>query len=327
MQLSISLFMASALAIASSFVQADVITSNDYYPLTTIESQQDFCIFLPPQPGLEVAINENNGIPFCSNTSLVKNATQFPEGFITTAHYLKQSNYVQITGFFDRTKYDLGETDGGGQYDNHDNGKPVSAQCLGYNYFVNLIEPDIQRFCIRCCQEKEDCNTGRSGYGCLRVVDGDYTNDNNYIDNSTFSSSISNTHENSVYHELEFLTSHRNADTNDQQQTEDDESSSDPNTDIASEIESLRSSTDSVDELKSQWESFTTQLTSDYPSASEQISELNTLASSLTTAEQWDAFFKLVSNKIIQLPTSAADSEASTTHTDTKEDLEWLFNH
>lgn len=78
--------------------------------------------------------------------------------FITTAHYLKTSTYVQITGFFDRTKYDLQETDGGGQYDNHAKGKPVGAQCKGYNYFVNMIEPDLQRFCIRCCQDKVRVN-------------------------------------------------------------------------------------------------------------------------------------------------------------------------
>jgi hypothetical protein len=75
-------------------------------------------------------------------------------GFITTAHYLKTSSYVQITGFFDRSKYNLGSNDGGGQYDNHAHGKPVGAQCKGYNYFVNLVEPDIDRFCIRCCQDK-----------------------------------------------------------------------------------------------------------------------------------------------------------------------------
>lgn len=78
----------------------------------------------------------------------------FITGFITTAHYLKSSTYVQVTGFFDRTKYKLGANDGGGQYDNHGKGKPVAAMCKGYNFFVSLIEPDIERFCIRCCQDK-----------------------------------------------------------------------------------------------------------------------------------------------------------------------------
>lgn len=67
---------------------------------------------------------------------------------------MRTSNYVQITGFFDREKYQLGATDGGGQYDNHAHGKPVGAECKNYKYFVSLIEPDIDRFCIRCCQEE-----------------------------------------------------------------------------------------------------------------------------------------------------------------------------
>jgi hypothetical protein len=148
-----NIIVASLFAVASSFT-ANAAPVNSSTPLTTIQSESDFCIFLPPQPGLVVAVNENNGIPFCTNTDLVPNATELPEGFITTAHYLRNSTYVQITGFFDRTKYDLGETDGGGQYDNHAHGKPVGAQCQGYNYFVNMIEPDIERFCIRCCQNQ-----------------------------------------------------------------------------------------------------------------------------------------------------------------------------
>ncbi|KAG0737318.1 hypothetical protein G6F57_011805 [Rhizopus arrhizus] len=195
--------ISSILLATRSFVNA--ASTNDSYPLTTINSQKDFCIFLPPQPGLVVAVNENNGIPFCFNQDAVPNATVFPTDFITTAHYLKTSTYVQITGFFNRTKYDLQETDGGGQYDNHAKGKPVGAQCKGYNYFVNMIEPDLQRFCIRCCQDKDDCNTGRSGYGCLRIVTGDYTDDNNMIGNSTTSSGHSNNHINSVLAELDEL--------------------------------------------------------------------------------------------------------------------------
>ncbi|OAD66547.1 hypothetical protein PHYBLDRAFT_22465, partial [Phycomyces blakesleeanus NRRL 1555(-)] len=95
-------------------------------------------------------------------------------GFITTAHYTSNDTYVQVTGFFDRTKYDLLETDGGGQYDAHGNHKPVGAMCKGYPHFVNLVEPSDNRFCIRCCENEDDCNTGRSEYGCLRVVPGDY---------------------------------------------------------------------------------------------------------------------------------------------------------
>lgn len=47
--------------------------------------------------------------------------------------------------------------------------------CNGYKYFVNLIEPDANVFCIRCCESQSDCNLGISTYGCERVVPGDYS--------------------------------------------------------------------------------------------------------------------------------------------------------
>ena len=79
----------------------------------------------------------------------------YDAGFITVAHYAKKENsYEQVTGFFNRDAYNLLATDGGGQYDNHASGKPTGATCKGYNYFVSMIEPDIERFCIRCCQSK-----------------------------------------------------------------------------------------------------------------------------------------------------------------------------
>ncbi|KAI9493933.1 hypothetical protein BDB00DRAFT_905710 [Zychaea mexicana] len=157
-----------------------------------IHSGDDFCLFLPPQPGLEVASHENDGAPFCSISNDVPGASQFPQGgrafeahylfhtdFITTAHYERSEAYEQVTGFFDRTKYNLQESDGGGQYDSHASHKPTGATCAGYPYFVSMIEPSENRFCIRCCQNTEDCPTGRSEYGCLRIIPGDYSQGSN----------------------------------------------------------------------------------------------------------------------------------------------------
>ncbi|KAG2183868.1 hypothetical protein INT44_008879, partial [Umbelopsis vinacea] len=176
-----------SLAVLASFALANAIpvpqddgttTSSGSSPSNAIKlvSESDFCLFLPPQPGLEVATNEDNGIPFCSNGPTdVSGAKPFPDGFITVAHYQQNGTYQQVTGYMNPSTYQLNSTDQGGQYDNHGNGKPVGASCQGYNYFVSIIEPADNRFCIRCCQDVEDCNTGRSGYGCLRVVPGDYT--------------------------------------------------------------------------------------------------------------------------------------------------------
>lgn len=98
---------------------------------------------------------------------------------------------------------------------------------------------------------------------------------------------------------------------------------------ILAEVEKLKEANyGTVEEVQTQWTTFTTTLVSEYPDVSEQITQLNSIVSDLTTLEHWDAFFDLVQEKIIQLQaTASADSATSTTHTDSKEDLEWLFAH
>ncbi|KAI8330580.1 hypothetical protein BC941DRAFT_496651 [Chlamydoabsidia padenii] len=137
----------------------------------TLSSDTAFCSFLPPHPGDDVGGTEENGIPFCSSSDLSSTGKVFPSGFIKTAHYVKQTNYVQVTGKMDRTKYQLSSSDGGGQYDNKD---ISGVTCNGYKYWVNMLEPDVNRYCIRCCKSQSDCNLGLSTYGCPRIVPGNY---------------------------------------------------------------------------------------------------------------------------------------------------------
>lgn len=135
-----------------------------------LKSDTAFCSFMPPHPGDNVADTENDGIPFCTNATL--GGQVFPRGFIKTAHFLNTSDYAQVTGTIDRTAYELNPNDGGGQYDNMD---IKNVTCNGYKYFVNLIEPDANVFCIRCCEKQSDCNLGISTYGCEKIVPGDYS--------------------------------------------------------------------------------------------------------------------------------------------------------
>ncbi|CEP17590.1 hypothetical protein [Parasitella parasitica] len=134
-----------------------------------VKSDTAFCSFMPPYPGDSVGATESNGIPFCTNATL--GGQVFPDGFIKTAHYLKRSDYAQVTGTIDRSAYKLSSSDGGGQYDNLDVKKTT---CNGFQYFVNLIEPDANVFCIRCCQRPSDCNLGISTYGCEKIIPGNY---------------------------------------------------------------------------------------------------------------------------------------------------------
>ncbi|KAF9351054.1 hypothetical protein BGX26_010844 [Mortierella sp. AD094] len=141
-----------------------------------ILSQTDFCIFLPPKFGGDIAANEDRAVAFCTKPNLpgATNAQVLPAGFIKTAHFVTntQKGYVQITGRIDRSKYGLSANDGGGQYDMR---APVGALCNGYKSFVQLTEPDAQIYCIRCCQNKADCPVNKSTYGCEKVLGGDYS--------------------------------------------------------------------------------------------------------------------------------------------------------
>ncbi|KAI8595381.1 hypothetical protein EDD21DRAFT_286527, partial [Dissophora ornata] len=139
-------------------------------------SQADFCLFLPPTYGGDIAANEDRAVAFCTvpNIPGAINAKVLPSGFIKSAHFVSNTakGYVQVTGRMDRSKYGLSANDGGGQYDMR---APVGATCSGYNAFVQLTEPDAQIYCIRCCMNKADCPVNRSTYGCVSVLGGDYS--------------------------------------------------------------------------------------------------------------------------------------------------------
>lgn len=95
MYLSNNLIVASLFVIASSFVNAAVTS-----PLTAVNSQQDFCLFLPPQPGLVVAVTENDGIPFCTKKDAVPKASEFPQGNNNNKIKLKKKIFLFILTYF-----------------------------------------------------------------------------------------------------------------------------------------------------------------------------------------------------------------------------------
>ncbi|CAG8580867.1 858_t:CDS:1 [Paraglomus brasilianum] len=138
----------------------------------TLSSNTVFCTFLPPTPGEYIADSELTGIAFCTaSTPGVVNV--IPDGFVISANFAGDpSTYVQITGKMNPDAYQLHHDDEGGQYDS--NGSPPDASCSGYEYFVNLVEPNDGNYCIRCCHNKKDCPTNESTEGCETVIPGIY---------------------------------------------------------------------------------------------------------------------------------------------------------
>ncbi|KAI8065315.1 hypothetical protein BC940DRAFT_304718 [Gongronella butleri] len=148
-----------------------------------VADETHFCMFLPTTPGNKAGNNgtydnnaisdsEKNATTFCTQKDLTSHAKKFPLGFIKTAKYQynNTAGFVQVTGKINRVKYHLKHKDQGGQYDNHGKGSPPKSMCVGYPYYVQLIEPDQGDYCIRCCANYADCNASRSQYGCKRVV-------------------------------------------------------------------------------------------------------------------------------------------------------------
>ncbi|PWN53851.1 hypothetical protein IE53DRAFT_96392 [Violaceomyces palustris] len=105
---------------------------------------------------------------------------QLPSNFWKNPHYKKTSSWVQITGCINPNAGGrLDPNDGGGQYDSSGGdgglGNPRGSKCTGYNHYVELVEPDVGRACIRCCQNYNDCRLDRDTSGCPAVIPGDYS--------------------------------------------------------------------------------------------------------------------------------------------------------
>ncbi|KAH8549251.1 hypothetical protein BGW37DRAFT_535137 [Umbelopsis sp. PMI_123] len=161
----------SVLAIAS-VVSAIPVAKRGTGAAIQVNSETEFCFYVPSKYGGNIGVYEDDSIPACTDTTLAPGSIEFPAGFIQSAHFQSTGSYSQVTGRIDRTKYGLSASDGGGQMDNLD---LPDGTCNGYKHFVNLIEPDAQLYCIRCCQDSSDCNLGRSQYGCEDIVPGDYS--------------------------------------------------------------------------------------------------------------------------------------------------------
>ncbi|KAI7862260.1 hypothetical protein BDF14DRAFT_1886263 [Spinellus fusiger] len=271
---------------------------NSKNPLVKLNSQTDFCFFLPPGPKVDIATHEDFGVAYCTKAGIVPNAKTFPAGLITVAHYQKTATYVQVTGYMDTTKFQFLPGDEGGQYDNHGQGKPVGAQCSGYNFFVNVVEPADSRWCIRCCQNKVDCNTGRSGYGCMRVVPGDYTG---------------NTHVNNVLAEISQTPEVAGTDA-----TANAEQEADVKALLEEAIQYANDHPDLVS-IQEEWKQLTVSLKHSYPDMQSTLDSVTTITSGYTTVEQWKSFFLVLQTKLAntdQQHTNSDDVESVDTTTD-----------
>ncbi|KAF9274830.1 hypothetical protein BGZ68_000325, partial [Mortierella alpina] len=85
--------------------------------IASLDSADNYCFFLPPMVGGDIAANEDKAIAFCNKpNSRAPGAKIFPPGFVLSAHWASGKDWIQISGQIDPVQYQLNPCDTGGQY-------------------------------------------------------------------------------------------------------------------------------------------------------------------------------------------------------------------
>lgn len=156
--------------------------------IVVITSETSFCMIMPRGAHTDVGASEYPGgmQTYCSAKGHYSpQQGRLPEDFWRTVQFRSGSGkngkkYTQLTGCI-RPEHvsQLNAGDSGGQYDSsggaRGRGNPEGSVCLGYNHYVELVEPAGPRACIRCCDDAADCPTNKDTAGCPNVIPGDYS--------------------------------------------------------------------------------------------------------------------------------------------------------
>ncbi|KAH7334664.1 hypothetical protein B0J17DRAFT_770245 [Rhizoctonia solani] len=149
-----------------------------------IESTSKYCMIMPRQPHTNIGDSESEGRmrSYCSTSAKTSDSQgKLPNNFWKKVTYKKgrgKGDWVQLTGCINKGFSQLNDNDGGGQYDSSGGaggaGNPRGSKCQGYNHYVEIVEPDVGRACIRCCRQYSDCPLDKDTAGCPAVVPGTY---------------------------------------------------------------------------------------------------------------------------------------------------------
>ncbi|CCO32954.1 hypothetical protein RSOLAG1IB_05776 [Rhizoctonia solani AG-1 IB] len=149
-----------------------------------IDSASKYCMIMPRQPHTNIGDSESEGKmqSYCSASAQSdKSQGLLPDDFWKKVTYTTGTGkgaWVQLTGCIKKGFSQLNDNDGGGQYDSSGGaggaGNPRGSKCKGYNHYVEIVEPDVGRACIRCCQQYDDCPLDKDTSGCPAVIPGAY---------------------------------------------------------------------------------------------------------------------------------------------------------
>ncbi|KAI9235664.1 MAG: hypothetical protein BYD32DRAFT_370655 [Podila humilis] len=182
---SFSTLIFTAAAILSSKLIAAASPDNT----VVVDGPDKYCVIVPRDPHTNVGDSEHPGgmTTYCSASAQTSDLQGLlsPDFWSNVAYITGQGangqRYAQLTGCIRPETLDrINPNDAGGQYDSSGGaggqGNPEGSVCVGYNHYVELLEPAGPRLCIRCCDDPEDCPTDKDTQGCPVVIPGNYFN-------------------------------------------------------------------------------------------------------------------------------------------------------
>ncbi|KAK7052503.1 allergen protein [Favolaschia claudopus] len=152
-----------------------------------VTSADEFCMIMPRDEHTNIGDSEHPGgmKTYCSpNGHYDDSQGTLPANFWKNVDFQTGSGqnggrFAQLTGCINSALVDrLNPDDAGGQYDSSGGaggqGNPQGSVCLGYNHYVELVEPRGPRACIKCCDDPADCPVDKDTQGCPTVIPGNY---------------------------------------------------------------------------------------------------------------------------------------------------------
>ncbi|KAH8831852.1 hypothetical protein DL96DRAFT_1589202 [Flagelloscypha sp. PMI_526] len=176
--LAASLFQFVCAVPSGMDLEARVANDNIVY----VTDKDTFCMMMPRDPKTSIGGSEHPGgmKTYCSPKGRYDfpRQGQLPGDFWRKVEFKKDNTAgkrtVQLTGCIRPEKLSrLKTNDDGGQYSSFP-GQPVGSKCLGYDHYVELVEPAQKRACIKCCDRLSDCPTNKPTQGCEAVIPGNY---------------------------------------------------------------------------------------------------------------------------------------------------------
>ncbi|KAE8212290.1 hypothetical protein CF327_g4060 [Tilletia walkeri] len=179
-----ALSIAATVAAASASTNQTLGARAPWADTIWINGPDDFCMIMP-KTRMTIGDSEYPGgtRSYCTKPANPAQG-QIPAGlwkrkWVSKARGKSGARQIQITGCINPSASKrLIPSDGGGQYDSHGGegglGNPRGSVCKGYKVFVELVEPDVGRACIRCCDNPRDCPLQYDLEGCPKVIPGRY---------------------------------------------------------------------------------------------------------------------------------------------------------